>query len=182
MTSQVWLPKSHSSISEQNKEVIKLLHRETEPRSVYNWGKHAVYLRDRGRFVEGKYGAGQEKRRNRGILDRQTGSVACGLGADLSPPHCPTSYGINGMWTSRLTNEIRGPRSRWTSFGRTLLRHIERYCFLAMFQRASALMRFEYSAWIWESLFVKIYTQAQARLRSMKLMSRREVDREGFVS
>ena len=136
MVWQVWLPKSHSSISEQKKS-----------RSNYWAGRlnREVFVMDgsmqsgsetRDVVDEGRCGAGEAEKRERGILDGQTGSITCGLGVN----------GINGMWTSRLAKAIRGPKSRGTSFGTTLWRHVQRYCSLAMFQRGSALVSCDYFA------------------------------------
>ena len=51
------------------------------------------------------------------------GSVTYGLGADISLPHCLAT----GIWTS-APKTITGPKSRGTSFGTTLWRHVQRYC------------------------------------------------------
>ena len=51
------------------------------------------------------------------------GPVTYGLGADISLPHCLAT----GIWTL-APKAITGPKSRGTSFGTTLWRHVQRYC------------------------------------------------------
>ena len=51
------------------------------------------------------------------------GSVTHGLGADISLPQCLAT----GIW-NLVPKAITGPKSRGTSFGTTLWRHVQRYC------------------------------------------------------
>ena len=56
-------------------------------------------------------------------LSRWKGSVTYGLGADISLPQCLAT----GIW-SLAPKATSGPKSRGTSFGTTLWRHVQRYC------------------------------------------------------
>ena len=51
------------------------------------------------------------------------GSVTYGLGADISLPQC-LATGIGSLAPKAIT----GPKSRGTSLGTTLWRHVQRYC------------------------------------------------------
>ena len=51
------------------------------------------------------------------------GSVAYGLGAAISLPHCLET----GIWTL-VPKATSGPKSLGASFGTTLWRHVHRYC------------------------------------------------------
>ena len=59
------------------------------------------------------------------------GSVTYGLGADISLPPCPTSFGRKVSET-RLTKATHGPKSRGRSFGTTLWHQVQRYCCLVV--------------------------------------------------
>ena len=51
------------------------------------------------------------------------GSVSNGLGTGISLPHCLAT----GIW-NLAPKATAGPKSRGTSFGTTLWRHVQRYC------------------------------------------------------
>ena len=66
------------------------------------------------------------------------GSVLYGLGVDASLPHCLAT----GSW-NLAPKATSGPKSRGASFGRTLWRHVQRYC--ASFLRFMVILVIQFS-------------------------------------
>ena len=94
------------------------------------------------------------------------GSVQYGLGADISLPPCLAT----GIWIL-VPKATSVPKSRGTSFGTTLWRHVRRYCahFLVFMQIHGYL--FTHAQWILEIINFVPYLSFQIIIGELKSKS-----------